>query len=146
MLRAITEFRQTRRPLALASALEDAALIGYATSSDDALTRAREALSIVSSVGAVQARLRLTDLLDRWGATAPAEGGRAASCLPELSPAERKVAMEVAAGKTNIEVADTLYISRHTVDAHLRNIFAKLGVRRRAELAARVARECGPTT
>jgi DNA-binding CsgD family transcriptional regulator len=32
------------------------------------------------------------------------------------------------------------------VDAHLRNIFAKLGLRRRAELAARVARECGPTT
>jgi DNA-binding CsgD family transcriptional regulator/tetratricopeptide (TPR) repeat protein len=147
MLRAVTEFRRARRPLALAAALEDAALLGYRTSPGDALTRCREALTIVSSVGAVPARQRLAALLDRWGATAPAGGaGRAGSCLPELSPAERRVAMEVAAGKTNIEVADTLFISRHTVDAHLRNIFAKLGLRRRAELAARVARECGPTT
>jgi DNA-binding CsgD family transcriptional regulator len=148
VLLAVTEFRAARRPPALASALEDAARLAPASARSDALDRAREALSIVSSMGAVPARRRLESLLASWGAATPGAGGgaRAASCLPELTPAERRVALEVAAGKTNIEVADTLFISRHTVDAHLRNIFGKLGVRRRAELAARVARDCGPTT
>ncbi|WP_203737701.1 helix-turn-helix transcriptional regulator, partial [Actinoplanes italicus] len=143
LLRAITEFRAAGRPLALASALEDAGLLGRATGNAETLRWFKEALSIATSVGAVLARQRLEVLVGTRGATASA-GSRSASCLPELSPAERRVAMEVAVGKTNIEVAETLYISRHTVDAHLRTIFAKLGVRRRSELSARVTRECGP--
>ncbi|BBH71804.1 helix-turn-helix transcriptional regulator [Actinoplanes sp. OR16] len=77
---------------------------------------------------------------------APVAADRSATCLPSLTPAERRVALQVGAGRTNIEIAEILFISKHTVDAHLRNIFAKLGVRRRAELAALVARECGATT
>ncbi|MCF2532085.1 helix-turn-helix transcriptional regulator [Yinghuangia sp. KLBMP8922] len=36
---------------------------------------------------------------------------------------------------TNRQVAQQLYLSPHTVDAHLRRVFAKLGVRNRADLA-----------
>jgi len=38
-------------------------------------------------------------------------------------------------------VAHQLYLSRHTVDSHLRKIFAKLEIKRRVELAALVERK-----
>jgi DNA-binding CsgD family transcriptional regulator len=47
----------------------------------------------------------------------------------------------VAEGLTNPELAARLYISRATVKTHLEHIFAKLGVRTRAELAAEVANQ-----
>ena len=63
-------------------------------------------------------------------------GGRAPSSL-ELTPTEEKVAALVAAGGTNREVADALFISIHTVEANLKRIYRKLGVRSRTELATR---------
>jgi DNA-binding CsgD family transcriptional regulator/tetratricopeptide (TPR) repeat protein len=121
---AVEQFRQTPRRLALASALEDAGA-------------AQEALEIVTECGAHRARLRLL-------------GGRAAaepapfpstSCLAQLSPAEVKVAILVADGYKNRQVAEDLFLSRHTVDSHLRKIFAKLDIKSRVELANLVARE-----
>ncbi|MES2438255.1 MAG: helix-turn-helix transcriptional regulator [Verrucomicrobiota bacterium] len=53
-----------------------------------------------------------------------------------LSVAERRVAELVAQGKSNPEVASELHLSIHTVRAHLREIFAKLNIRHRSELAA----------
>ena len=41
----------------------------------------------------------------------------------------------VAEGATNREVAEQLYVSPHTVNAHLRHVFTKLGIRSRVELA-----------
>jgi predicted ATPase/DNA-binding CsgD family transcriptional regulator len=60
-----------------------------------------------------------------------------------LTPAEQKVAALVAEGLTNPQVGARLFISRHTVDSHLRHVYAKLGVATRAELATRVARRDG---
>jgi DNA-binding CsgD family transcriptional regulator len=54
-----------------------------------------------------------------------------------LSRREREVLAQVAAGKTNREIADVLTISQHTVGRHLENIFAKLGVTTRAAAIAR---------
>ena len=52
------------------------------------------------------------------------------------SPArERDIARLVAPGRTNREVAEQLVLSTRTIEAHLRNIYAKLGVRSRTELA-----------
>ncbi|SDT66714.1 AAA family ATPase [Actinoplanes derwentensis] len=143
LLHAVTEFRQAGRPLALAAALEDAARLGRG---EEPLRWCREALSTVSMPGAEQPRTRLERLLDELGGGTPDGTAPAATRLPELTPAEQRVADEVAKGKTNIEIAETLFISRHTVDAHLRNIFAKLGVRRRSEVAVRVTRANGSTT
>ena len=42
-------------------------------------------------------------------------------------------------GLTNREVASTLFLSVKTVDFHLQQIYRKLGVRSRTELAVRVA-------
>lgn len=56
-----------------------------------------------------------------------------------LTVAERRVASLVAKGKPNIAVAGELNLSVHTVRAHLREIFSKLGIKRRGELAAALA-------
>ena len=73
-----------------------------------------------------------------WSAKARTELGRIGGRAPstgELTPAERRVAELVAAGRTNREVAETLVLSVHTVEAALTQAYRKLGVRSRTELA-----------
>jgi DNA-binding CsgD family transcriptional regulator len=53
----------------------------------------------------------------------------------ELTPQEEAVTLLVAQGLSNREVAAELYVSPKTVQYHLTRIYAKLGVRSRAELA-----------
>ncbi len=66
----------------------------------------------------------------------PAEEGRAVDESP-LSDAEHRVASLVSEGLTNQQVALRIGRSPHTVNFHLRNIFRKLGVGSRVELARR---------
>jgi DNA-binding CsgD family transcriptional regulator len=57
--------------------------------------------------------------------------------LPErLTRQERRVAQLVVDGATNREAADALFLSPKTVEAHLRQVFRKVGVRSRTELVA----------
>ena len=58
-----------------------------------------------------------------------------ADAIP-LSPREREVVALVAAGKTNLEIADALVISSGTVARHVSNMLAKTGLKNRVELAA----------
>ena len=58
--------------------------------------------------------------------------------LDTLSAREREIARWVANGATNAEIAEALVISPKTVERHVTNVFAKLGLRNRAELASRV--------
>ena len=52
-----------------------------------------------------------------------------------LTPAELRVVQLVATGRSNGEIAGELYLSRYTVETHLKRVFRKVGVRNRAELA-----------
>ena len=52
-----------------------------------------------------------------------------------LTAAERRVAVLVAEGRTNREVAAALFLGQRTVASHLTHIYAKLGVRSRTELS-----------
>jgi DNA-binding CsgD family transcriptional regulator len=56
-----------------------------------------------------------------------------------LSPREAEIARMVAEGYPNKTIAAVLDISTWTVSTHLRRIFAKLGVRSRAAMVARLA-------
>jgi DNA-binding CsgD family transcriptional regulator len=67
------------------------------------------------------------------GAGEPSRHG--AGDLSRLTPQQLRIARCVAEGATNREVALTLSVSTRTVDYHLRNVFATLGVRSRVELA-----------
>jgi DNA-binding CsgD family transcriptional regulator len=64
-------------------------------------------------------------------------GGRAPS-RRELTPTEQRVAELVAEGLTTKEVAARLFVSPRTIDGHLAHIYAKLGIRSRADLAHRL--------
>jgi two-component system nitrate/nitrite response regulator NarL len=74
-----------------------------------------------------------------------AAGGLAFDRRPEavvsLTPRERSVLSLVVEGRTNDEVAAGLGISSRTVEAHLSNLFERLSVGSRTELATRALRE-----
>jgi DNA-binding CsgD family transcriptional regulator len=55
-----------------------------------------------------------------------------------LTAAELRVAALVAEGRTNREVAASLFVTERTVASHLSHVYAKLGVRSRTELARRL--------
>ena len=75
-----------------------------------------------------------------WVEKARAELGRIGGRTREegLTAAERRVAVLVAAGRTNREVAAELFLGERTVAGHLTRVYAKLGVRSRTELARRL--------
>ncbi len=64
---------------------------------------------------------------------------RSAEAGDELTPQELQIALQVAEGKANKEVAAVLFLSPKTVEFHLSRIYRKLGVSSRAELVRRLA-------
>jgi DNA-binding NarL/FixJ family response regulator len=71
----------------------------------------------------------------RPGRTPPGPGA-------DLTPREREILPLLAAGRTNVEIADVLIISPRTVGVHVSRILRKLGAARRTE-AADIARRRG---
>jgi non-specific serine/threonine protein kinase len=62
------------------------------------------------------------------------------SASPALTEREREVAVLVARGLTNKQIAEALLITPRTIATHLEHIFAKLGVQARAEVAVWITR------
>ena len=79
----------------------------------------------------VRARLRELGSGQRRSRHSP----RPVSGWASLTDAERRVTDLVAEGLSNPKVAERLFLSRHTVDFHLRQVFRKLNVGSRVELA-----------
>jgi DNA-binding CsgD family transcriptional regulator len=66
-------------------------------------------------------------------------GLRRAVVSDGLTPAQSRVAELAVAGATNREIAQTLYMSERTVEAHLTKIYREFGIRSRAQLAGALA-------
>ncbi len=98
--------------------------------------RRRDARTSLQSAGAIFERLGARPWSVRTDAELGRLGGRVASG-DELTATEQRVAALVAEGRTNREVAAELVVSVRAVEANLTRVYAKLGVRSRAELAAR---------
>ncbi len=105
-----------------------------------AAARLRSALATFESLGARPARDRCRRELAACGvggaASRAGTGGR-------LTPQEAAIAERVAAGLRNREIAEELMVSTRTVEFHLTNTYAKLGLTSRAQLAAHGARASG---
>jgi DNA-binding CsgD family transcriptional regulator len=83
-----------------------------------------------------------------WAARARSELSRISGRRPSpgrLTPTEERIGQLAAAGRTNQEIADVLFVSVRTVESHLARMYAKLGVRSRTELAAVLQRSAVPT-
>lgn len=68
------------------------------------------------------------------------EGPRDDPLLSRLSPQEREIVHRIAEGKTNKEIAEEMFLAEKTVKNYVSNLLAKLGMSRRSEAAAYVAR------
>jgi DNA-binding NarL/FixJ family response regulator len=60
--------------------------------------------------------------------------------LARLSPQERAILEHIAEGKTNRQIADEMFLAEKTVKNYVSNMLAKLGMHRRSEAAAYMAR------
>jgi DNA-binding NarL/FixJ family response regulator len=99
------------------------------------------ASAIAEETGAATERAHIDQLLRQLGIRTWRRGARTrtSSHLSTLSDREREIADLIAGGASNPEIAGTLFLSRKTVERHVSNILAKLEVKNRAQLAAKMA-------
>jgi DNA-binding CsgD family transcriptional regulator len=142
LVRSVALFEESPRRLALGSALEDYGRCLTRTDRDGGVATLGRALELYVALGAEwdarRVRGRLADLGVRRRIAATRGHG---SGVASLTDAEAQVARLVSDGITNREIADRLFLSPHTVNSHLRHIFAKLAINSRAELARMVAEQ-----
>ena len=136
--RALELHAQSRQPFETArTQLLHGERLRRAKRRGDARAPLSAALSIFERLGA-----------DPWTERARSElratGGPTGSAAPaiatdELTAQELQIALQVAQGRTNREVAAALFLSAKTIEYHLGSIYRKLGIRRRGELAGVLA-------
>jgi DNA-binding CsgD family transcriptional regulator len=134
---AASLFARAPRPLALAAAWEDLGLAHQEQGAKDAgIDALGQALVLFARAGATRDAARLRSRLRELGirrrvtsAEKPATGWAA------MTKSELAVAQLVADGLTNREIAERLFVSPHTVNTHLRQVFAKLEINSRVDLA-----------
>lgn len=67
-------------------------------------------------------------------------GPKSDPLLARLSDQEREIVTHIAEGKTNKQIADDMFLAEKTVKNYVSNLLAKMGMSRRSEAAAYVAR------
>jgi DNA-binding CsgD family transcriptional regulator/ribosomal protein S28E/S33 len=125
------------RPLLHAAAAEDGGVeLARAGRAPEAVELLTVAFETYADCGATADAQRVGQVLREHGVSRRVVGKtRPQTGVNSLTQSELKVAHLVAGGATNRAVAQRLYLSPHTVSSHLRNAFAKLGIRSRTELS-----------
>ena len=134
---AVSVLRRSAARLELARALLD---LGAAHRRGGTPTRAREclreSLDLAHALGGLA-------LAGRARQELIAAGGRprrdAISGPDALTPSELRVAQLAAAGQTNRQIAQALFVTQRTVESHLTSTYGKLGISSRPELPAALA-------
>jgi len=86
-------------------------------------------------VGAVKAVVAGESVID---AKVVARAHNEASPLAQLSQREREVLAEIAQGKSNAAIADSLFLTKRAVEKHINSIFLKLDLRETDDVSRRV--------
>jgi DNA-binding CsgD family transcriptional regulator len=134
---AVDVLEGSATPLELARALVDVgAALRHARKPREAREPLRRALEIAARHRADGLAARARDELLASGARPRRTALRG---VESLTPSERRVADLAAAGRTNREIAQELFVTEKTVEGHLRNAFDKLEVRSRLALPEALA-------
>lgn len=129
-------------PWARALAAEDLGLLLAARPNERAagIRSFEQALEAYDAIGSLhdfaRVKARLRDLRDNRRRPASARPKQSSAGRSGLTVTEVQVAGLVSQGLTNRQVANQIYLSRHTVAYHLKSIFGKLGVSSRGELTS----------
>jgi DNA-binding NarL/FixJ family response regulator len=134
---AVAGFTVARLPFEAALTRLELATVAVEDRPAVAEAEARAALAAFEKLDAPSAAAEAAALLRRLGAR-PASPARSAEVL---SKREAQVLELLGHGLSNPEIAERLYISRKTVEHHVSNVLAKLGLRNRGEAAAYAMRE-----
>jgi len=124
---------------AFSRSLEGRALAA-AGAKQDAIAMLRRAEGELDACGSIRVRDETRRELRRLGARSEPRGPAAAgdSGMASLTKRELEIATLATDRKTNREIAAALFLSGKTVESHMRNIFNKLGVSSRVEVARAV--------
>jgi DNA-binding CsgD family transcriptional regulator len=133
---ALERFATLELPLEAACAQLEGARALSARAPAAAVAEARLALETFERLGANRDADRAAELLRSLGAAGRASPRRRGT----LTKRESEVMSLLAAGCSNAEIGERLYISPRTAEHHVASILAKLGLRSRAEAAAHALR------
>ncbi len=132
--RGLRESIERRNPKELHGQLGDIAQVAHADQPGFVAT-----ISVSNNPASALAKPRFLVVFDAWRAAAVNAQQRqagSAAALRELTPREREIALLVAEGHSNDEIAATLSKSVLTIKTQLNAVFRKLALKRRAQLIA----------
>ena len=116
--------------------LELGAALRRANQRAEARERLREALDLAHRCGAGPLRTRAEQELAATGAR---PRRMVLTGIESLTASERRVAQLAAAGASNPDIAQQLFVTRKTVETHLGHVYQKLGISSRQQLQAALA-------
>ncbi len=138
---ALDGFARAQMPMELAHSRLELAGVLATERPEVAMAEARTALEAFERLQAARQADAAAALLRSLGVRTAAGGrGRTANTPAGLSKREAEVLDLLGHGLSNPEIADRLFISRKTVEHHVGNILAKLGLKSRAQAAAYAVR------
>ncbi len=134
---AVASYRSAGQKFQLAQATEDLGIV-LAEGGDTAAARPHlvQALRLYEDLAATwdlhRMRARFREYGMRTGSHAARD--RPATGWASLTETESRIARLIADGKSNPEIAHTLFLSRRTIETHVSHILAKLGQRSRVDI------------